>query len=43
MTYEEFKNVVEFLDIKTIQVVVNNGSEYNKFKKLYVVFFQNFI
>lgn len=34
MTYEEFKKVVEFLDIKTIQVVVNNGSEYDKFKKL---------
>lgn len=34
MTYEEFKKVVEFLDIKTIQVVVNNGSEYNKWKEL---------
>lgn len=34
MTYEEFKKVIEFLDVKTIQVVVNNGSEYNKFKKL---------
>jgi len=34
MTYEEFKKVVEFLDIKTIQVVVNNGSEYDKFKKI---------
>lgn len=34
MTYQEFKKVVEFLDIKSIQVIVNNGSEYNKFKKL---------
>lgn len=34
MTYEEFKKVTEFLDIKKIQVVVNNGSEYDKFKKL---------
>ena len=34
MTYREFKKVVEFLDIKSIQVIVNNGSEYNKFKKL---------
>ena len=34
MTYEEFKKVTEFLDIKKIQVVVHNGSEYNNFKKL---------
>lgn len=34
MTYEEFKKVTELLDIKKIQVVVYNDSEYNKFKKL---------
>ena len=33
MTYEEFKKVVKFLDIKTIQVVVNKD-EYLKFKEI---------
>lgn len=34
MTYEDFKKVVEFLDIKTIQVVVDFKTEFKKFRKL---------
>lgn len=33
MTYEEFKKVTEFLDIKYIQVIMNK-EEYLKFKKI---------
>lgn len=34
MTYEEFKKVVEFLDIKFVQVVINKREDYNKFKEI---------
>ena len=34
MTHQEFKKVVEFLDIKTIQVVVDFKTEFKKFRKL---------
>lgn len=34
MTYEEFKKVVEFLDIKFVQVVVDIETEYSKFQEL---------
>lgn len=34
MTYDEFKKVVEFLDIKFIQVVVDVKTEYSKFQEL---------
>lgn len=34
MTYDEFKKVVEFLDIEQIQVIVNLKKEYEKFKEL---------
>lgn len=34
MTYEEFKKVVEFLDIKFVQVVVDIKTEYSKFQDL---------
>ena len=33
MTYDEFKKVVEFLDIKFIQVIMNE-IEYEKFKEI---------
>lgn len=34
MTYEEFKKVVKFLDIKFVQVVVDIETEYSKFQEL---------
>ena len=33
MTYQEFKNTIQFLDIKYIQIVMNK-EEYLKFKEL---------